>query len=226
MSQSDLILVFLGAPGAGKGTQAAVVGREMDLARISSGDLFRKAVERGDELGLKVKKYIENGALVPDAITISMVLEQMLQYKPKRVILDGFPRNLSQARSLDRALEASGDGVDGAVYIDVPQAKLLQRLSSRWVCRICQAPHQLSTTENKEYRKCGQCGGDLYQRPDDTRETILNRLKVYFEETTPLIDYYRGKGKLINIDGGDGIEQVSQRILDTLCSRFPYEHSN
>jgi adenylate kinase len=210
--EQGMIVVFLGAPGAGKGTQAAGVAHEMDFAHISSGDLFRQAVERGDELGQKVKSYMEKGALVPDEITIQMVLDRLEQpSRQKGIILDGFPRNLAQAESLDIALEKAAKEVRFVVYIRVEQAELVRRLSNRWLCRQCQAPYARETGGT-----CEKCGGELYQRADDSPETVMKRLEVYFKNTAPLIDYYRNKKKLVEVDGEGDVKIVTSRIVHAL----------
>jgi adenylate kinase len=213
-----LIVVFLGAPGAGKGTQATMVAQKLNLTHISSGDLFRKAVESGDEIGLKVKDYMNRGALVPDEITTQMVLARMKQNGQKKgTILDGFPRNLSQAEFLGKALAKERRAINRAVYIKVAKKELLRRLSNRWLCRNCQIPYNCSG--DAEQQKCQVCGGGLYQRPDDTSETVTKRLKVYFKETEPLIEYYRKQGKLSEIDGEGEVGQVSDRIIGSLVAQ-------
>jgi len=204
------INVFLGAPGAGKGTQAAAVARELGLRHISSGDMFRRAVERADELGQTVRAYMEKGALVPDAITTRMVLAE-LNSGGQGIILDGFPRNLAQAESLDQALSGAGKAVDSAIYIKVAEDELLKRLSSRWLCRKCQAPYTRPGGSGSSI--CPACGGELYQRADDQPDTVRNRLTVYFKETAPLIEYYRKQNKLREIDGEGDVAGITQRIV-------------
>lgn len=213
-----MLVVFLGAPGAGKGTQAAAVAKELKLAHISSGDLFRQAVERGDELGCTVKGYMERGVLVPDAITTSMVLNRLAAGGQTGAVLDGYPRNLAQARSLDEALEARGSAVNYAVYIDVAEEELLKRLSCRWICRDCQTPYNLPGGQSGKVQVCIQCRGALYQRPDDGVETVKKRLEVYFAETAPLIEYYGSRGKLVRVDGVGEIAVVAGRIVNALVS--------
>ena len=211
-----MYIIFLGAPGAGKGTQAANVARELGLVAVASGDLFRQAVERGDELGKKVKSYMEKGILAPDEITAQVVLKRMASPDCEQgVIFDGFPRNLAQARVLDEALKKQGKGIDCVVYINVSQDELIKRLSGRRVCRKCQAP----TQEGQETATCQVCGGDLYQRPDDNIETVTNRLKVYFKETAPLIDYYKTTGRLMEIDGEGNIDDITGRIVRALRAK-------
>ena len=212
-----MYIIFLGAPGAGKGTQAAIVAQELSLAHIASGDLFRQALEQGTELGIQAKSYMEKGMLVPDAITIRMVLERILapDCEPG-VILDGFPRNLEQATALDEALLEQGKAIDKVVYIKVSQQELLDRLSGRWICRQCQTPYHAINSPPKVWGKCDNCGGELYQRPDDTVETVKKRLEVYFAQTAPLIDYYTKADKLLEIDGEGSVNEVGRRIVATL----------
>lgn len=217
-------IIFLGAPGAGKGTQAARVAGELKLAHIASGDLFRQAQAGDNELALEVKSYMEKGALVPDEITIRMILERIsapdCEYG---VAFDGFPRTLKQAEALDKSLAEQDEIIDKVVYIKVAEPELLERLSGRWVCRQCQAPYHALYSPPKVEGKCDQCGGELYQRADDTPETINNRLKVYFAETVPLIDYYSGAGKLLEIDGQGAVDEVKQRIVGALRQGHPVE---
>ncbi len=212
-----MYIIFLGAPGAGKGTQAANVARELNLVHIASGDLFRQALEQRTELGIQAKSYMEKGMLVPDEITTSMVLERISapECEPG-VILDGFPRNLQQAKALDKALAETAESIDKVVYIKVSEEELLNRLSGRWICRDCQTPYHAISSPPKVWGKCDQCGGELYQRPDDTVETVKKRLQVYFAQTAPLIDYYTQAGKLLEIDGGGSVDEVSRRIVTAL----------
>jgi len=209
-----LYIVFLGAPGAGKGTQAAIVSQELNLAHIASGDLFRQALEQGTELGLQAKSYMEKGMLVPDEITIRMVLERISAPDCEHgVILDGFPRNLEQAKALDKALLQQGRAIDKAVYIKVSEPELLNRLSGRWICRNCQTPYHATNSPPKVWGKCDNCGGELYQRADDIVETVKKRLEVYFAQTAPLIDYYQRAGKLLEVDGEGSVDEVVKRII-------------
>jgi len=222
-SRSGMYIIFLGAPGAGKGTQAAIVAQELNLAHIASGDLFRQAIEAGTELGIQTKSYMEKGILVPDEITIQMVLERMSAPDCESgAILDGFPRNLEQAEALDRALREQGKAIDKVVYIKVSEEELLKRLSGRWICRNCQAPYHAVNSPPKIWGKCDKCGGELYQRPDDTVETVKQRLEVYFAQTAPLIDYYSQAGKLLEVDGEGDVDEVGRRIVAALREGFVY----
>jgi len=213
-----LHIVLLGAPGSGKGTQAGIVCQRFGVAHIASGDLFREAVNRGDELGQQAKSYMEKGLLVPDEITIRMILERIAAPDcAQGFILDGFPRTLGQAKALDRVLGERG--IDKVVYIKVSTEELVRRLSGRSICRDCQAPYHEITSPPKVLGRCDQCGGELYQRPDDSPETVRKRLEVYFVETAPLIDYYKEAGKLVEIDGERGIEEVGEELIAALVMK-------
>ena len=209
-----LYIVFLGAPGAGKGTQAATVAGELKLAHIATGDMFREAQKQETELAKQARFYMEKGELVPDEVTIQMVLERIAAPDCENgVIFDGFPRNLKQAEALDVALEKQGRMIDSVVYIKVSEAELLERLGGRWICRQCQVPYHMVNSPPRTSGKCDRCGGELYQRPDDKAETVKERLRVYFAETAPLIDYYTRAGKLLEVGGEGSVDDVRQRIL-------------
>ncbi len=215
-----MYIIFLGAPGAGKGTQAANVAQKLNLVRIASGDLFRQALEQGTELGIKAKSYMERGVLVPNQITIQMVLERLSAPDSEAgAILDGFPRNLEQAQVLDKALAGEGKAIDKVVYIKVSEKELLKRLSGRWICRQCQTPYHVTDSPPRVWGKCDKCGGELYQRPDDTEESIRKRLEVYSAQTAPLIDYYGRVGKLVEIDGEGSVAEVGSRIVAALSGK-------
>jgi len=210
-------VVLLGAPGAGKGTQASVLTAELGMVHVASGDLFRRALQERTELGLLAKSYMEKGGLVPDEVTINMVLERIR--KPDcagGVLFDGFPRTLSQARALDDKLSAEGRAIDRAVYIEVPEEELVKRLSGRWICRNCQTPYHEVSSPPRVAGKCDACGGELYQRADDREETVRERLKVFLSQTLPIVDYYEKQGKLIRVDGNGRIEDVSAVMLRLL----------
>lgn len=210
-------IIFLGAPGAGKGTQAARVAEELKLAHIATGDLFRQAQGQKTELAMQAKSYMEKGLLVPDEITIQMVLERISAPDcAGGVIFDGFPRNLNQAESLDKALEGQGKAIDKVVYIKVSEEELLERLGGRWICRGCQTPYHEVNNPPKVKGVCDKCGGELYQRADDNTETIKNRLKVFFADTTPLIDYYTAAGKLLEVEGEGDVSRIKDRIVAAL----------
>ena len=212
-----MYIILLGAPGAGKGTQAVMLAENLKLVQVASGDLFRQALRDETELGLKAKAYMDKGQLVPDEITIQMVLDRLSAPDcAGGAILDGFPRYLPQAKALDKALEEQSKAIDNVVYIAVSEAELLKRLGGRWICRQCQAPYHEVDSPPKVAGKCDRCEGELYQRADDNTETIKQRLKVYFAETAPLIDYYTGSGKLLEIDGEGNAAEVNKRIVAAL----------
>jgi adenylate kinase len=204
---------FLGAPGAGKGTQAAVVARRLNLAHIATGDMFRQAVEREDDLGKQVKGYLAKGELVPDRVTVRLVINSLKAADKRGAILDGFPRNIKQAE----ALEAAGGDLHWVVYLPVAEEELVQRLSGRRVCRNCETPYK--PQDGAIPGVCESCGGELYQRPDDNPEMIKKRLKVYHAETEPLVGYYREKGKLVEVRGEGDTDAVTGRIIAALGKR-------
>jgi len=210
-------IILLGPPGAGKGTQAAYVAQRLKLAHVASGDLFRQALEQGIDLALKAKSYIEKGMLVPDELTVGMVLERLKAPDCETgVVLDGFPRNLKQAEALDRALGGQNKAINCALYIKISEEEVLRRLGGRWICRNCQRPYHATESPPEVWGKCDKCGGELYQRPDDNVETVKKRLAVYAQETAPLIDYYAQRGKLIEVDGEGGAQAVGERIVAAL----------
>jgi len=210
-------IILLGAPGAGKGTQAVMLSEKMKLVQVASGDLFRQALRNETELGLKAQEYMDKGQLVPDEITIQMVMERLAAPDCQNgAILDGFPRNISQAEALDKELEKKSKMIGKVVYIAVSEGELMKRLGGRWICRDCQTPYHEVDSPPKVAGTCDRCGGELYQRDDDNEETVKKRLKVYFAETSPLIDYYSRAGKLLEIDGEGSAAEVNQRIAAAL----------
>ena len=216
-----MYIILLGAPGAGKGTQAAYVAQKLSLAHIATGDLFRQVLEQGTELAMQAKAYMEKGALVPDEITIQMVLERLSAPDTKvGAIFDGFPRNLKQAEALDRALVKQAKAIDRVVFIKVSEEELLRRLSGRFICRNCQMPYHATDSPPRVWGKCDKCGGELYQRSDDTAQTVKKRLEVYFAETAPLIDYYAKLGKLVEIDGEGDAAEVGKKVIKALAREF------
>lgn len=210
-------LVLLGPPGAGKGTQAKVLAENLGLLHIASGDLFRYHQQKGTPLGLKTMEYMSQGLLVPDEITIAMVLEQVLSPAALRgALLDGFPRNLTQAQVLDDALEDRGMAIDRAILVSVPEQELIRRLSGRLVCRRCQTPYHPITAPPEVEGRCDRCQGELYQRQDDTADAIMVRIQVYRDDTAPLIDHYQGTGKLAEVNGVGTVEEIGQRLLQSI----------
>ena len=210
-------LILLGAPGSGKGTQAKNIAEKVGITHVASGDLFRAAATRGDELGNQAKHYMEQGLLVPDEITIKMILERIdAPDCSKGVMLDGFPRTLEQAKALDQALGNKNQQIDRGFYINVSTNELVRRLSGRFICRKCQAPYHNVSSPPKEEGICDKCGGELYQRADDTPETVRKRIDVYTKETSPLIDYYSKAKKLVEIDGEGSIDDITKNIIVAL----------
>lgn len=196
-------IVLLGAPGAGKGTQAQRLVADYGVAHISTGDLLRAAVKAQSELGVAAKKYMDAGELVPDQLVIDLVKERLAaDDAQKGFILDGFPRNTTQAVTLDTELTAMGRELDGALLVDVPAEVIIDRLSSRRTCRDC------GYTAGPDTTVCPSCAGEMYQRDDDKPETIKNRLDVYEKNTSPLVEYYRGQGILKVVDGNRDIDLV------------------
>ncbi len=202
-------LVMLGPPGAGKGTQAKLLAKDMGVPHVSSGDLFRDHLGRKTALGLLAKEYMNRGDLVPDDVTVGMVVERIGRPDcQKGVILDGFPRTLSQAAALDGALAERGQSVTVVPLIRVADAEIVKRLTARRVCRNCGAVYNLVFNPPGVEGVCDACDGELYQRDDDNLETVRNRLFTYYKETSPLIGYYFAKGLLVEVDGEQAIEVV------------------
>jgi len=202
-------IILLGAPGAGKGTQADLLVKWLNVPRVSSGDLFRSAIQNGTKLGLEAKSYLDKGELVPDRLTIAMVAERLVQGDcAEGVILDGFPRTVNQAQALDEFLKGLNRRINLVLYIRVSEVSLLKRLAGRWTCRKCGTAYHEMFSPEKIKGICDACGGSLYQRADDTPETQARRIRVYFEQTVPLIDYYHQQGTLAEIDGEQDIQAV------------------
>lgn len=217
MSPEALYLVLLGGPGAGKGTQAERLAEALGIPQVSTGDLFRENLKKETELGLLAKGYMEGGELVPDEVTVGMVRVRLLQADAgKGAILDGFPRTVAQAEALEGLLTDMGARLAVVPYIKVPEDVLLARLAGRWTCRACGAMYHQLFSPPKEAGICNRCGGELYQRPDDTPETQRHRIQVYFEQTAPLIDYYREKGLLVEVDGRPGIDEIQAELLNVI----------
>ena len=209
-----MYVILFGAPGAGKGTQAAILVEKTGLVHITTGELFREAIRQETELGKEAKPYYDRGQLVPDHLAIAMLLERLSQGDcGGGCLLDGFPRTLEQAIALDEALAQEGGAIDRVLYIQVPQDELLSRLSGRWNCRQCGSVYHQRFQPPRQAGRCDRCGGELYQRDDDRPETVRRRLEVYFQQTAPLIDYYRARGKLVEIDGDKSVEQVAEGLL-------------
>lgn len=206
-------IVFMGPPGAGKGTQAEFIVKQFGFPHISTGDAFRAAMKQGTELGLLAKQYVDSGQLVPDEVTIGIVRERLQQADCENgFLLDGFPRTIAQAEALDDILASMGKKIDHVINLEVDREKLLARLTGRRVCRSCGATYHVIFNPPKQADVCDKCGGELYQRSDDTEEKVGTRLDVYLTSTAPLLDYYREKGLLRSIDGEQAIEAVTAQI--------------
>jgi adenylate kinase len=207
-------LVFLGAPGAGKGTQAKMLVDQLKIPQISTGDMLRKAVADGTPLGKEAKSYMDKGELVPDSVVIGLIKERLQESDTENgFILDGFPRNVSQAKELDRLLGDLGKPLDVALVLDVPFEDLMKRLTGRRTCRSCGQMYNIYFSPPKIEGKCDVCGGELYQRADDNEETIKKRLEVYQSSTEPLIEYYKNKGILKVVQGTGNINEIYRKIL-------------
>lgn len=207
-------LLIMGPPGAGKGTQAEVLVKELDITHISTGDMFRAAIKAGTEMGLKAKEYMDQGKLVPDEVVVGMVKERLSQPDcAKGFLLDGFPRTLPQAEALDATFKDLGIVPDGVINIDVPREKLMARLTGRRVCKGCGASYHVMFNQPKVDGVCNSCGGELYQRSDDNEEAVGNRLDVYEQQTQPLIDYYSKQGLMKNINGDQEISKVLAEVM-------------
>ena len=216
---TGLKLILFGPPGAGKGTQAALLKERLGIAHISSGDLFRHHLANGTELGQLAQGYMNRGALVPDEVTIGMVLERIAQPDAgEGFMLDGFPRSAGQAEALATALAQQGGQIDRVLHIKVADAELVRRLSDRYICRQCQRPYTRDANTGAPPARCADCpdGGAIYQRDDDTPDAVANRLAVYHRETAPLLDFYRQRGLLRDIAGEGEIAAVNAALLQAL----------
>ena len=210
-------IIMLGAPGAGKGTQAKMIAEKYSIPHISTGDIFRANIKNGTELGKKAKSYMDKGQLVPDELTLDLIMDRFKQDDCKNgYVLDGFPRTIPQAEALDKALSAIGDSVDYAINVEVPDENIIERMSGRRACVGCGATYHIVYNPTKVEGKCDTCGADLILRDDDKPETVKKRLDVYHEQTQPLIDYYKAKGILKEVDGTVDMKDVFAAITDIL----------
>ena len=206
-------IILLGAPGAGKGTQAEVICNRYNIPAISTGNIIREALKTGTEMGLKAKSYMESGALVPDEVVIGIIKERIVKDDCKDgFILDGFPRTIPQAEALDNM----GVEIQHVINIDISDEKIINRMSGRRVCENCGKPYHLTNLPPKVEGVCDDCNGTLVQRKDDHPDTVLARLAVYHKETEPLADYYEKQGKLINVEGKDDVVSTTKLILEAI----------
>ena len=212
-------IIMLGAPGAGKGTQAKKIAAEFGIPHVSTGDIFRANIKNETELGKQVKEIIASGGMVPDELTIGMLMDRIHEADCKNgYVLDGYPRTIPQAESLTKALAQTDDAIDYAINVDVPDENIINRMSGRRFCSGCGATYHIVYSAPKKEGVCDACGGELAIRDDDKPETVKNRLRVYHEQTAPLIDYYTEKGSLRTVDGTQDIDKVYEDILGILKS--------
>lgn len=210
-------IIMLGAPGAGKGTQARMLAEKYSIPHISTGDIFRANIKNGTELGKKAKAFIDAGALVPDELTIDLVMDRISSEDcAKGFILDGFPRTINQAKKLTEALSKGSGEIDWAIDVEVPDDEIVSRMSGRRICSSCGSSYHVVNIPPKKENVCDECGAELYTREDDKEETVRKRLAVYHEKTQPLIQYYRELGKVISIDGTKEMEAVFNAIIEKL----------
>lgn len=214
-----LYIIMLGAPGAGKGTQARLLSEALAVPQVSSGDIFRENLKNATPLGLLAKQYMESGALVPDDVTINMVMERLGRPDcTKGAVLDGFPRTLAQADALSMALREQGLAIGLVPLLEVSDEAVINRLAGRRVCRDCQAMYHVEFAPPAVEGKCDKCGGELYRRADDEPETVRNRLFVYYKQTAPLIGFYYAHGVLVSLNGDRPIEQVQADLLAAIAA--------
>lgn len=210
-------IIMLGAPGAGKGTQAKKIAEKYHIPHISTGDIFRANIKNGTELGMKAKSYMDQGQLVPDDVTIGMLLDRISQKDcAEGYVLDGFPRTIPQAVSLTKALEERGESIDYAINVDVPDQAIVTRMAGRRACLACGATYHIVYNAPKKENVCDVCGEGLVLRDDDKPETVQKRLTVYHDQTKPLIDYYGKAGILVTVDGTQDLNKVFEDIVSVL----------
>ncbi len=210
-------IIMLGAPGAGKGTQAKMIAEEYHIPHVSTGDMFRMNIKNGTELGMEAKEYMDQGLLVPDELTVRILLDRVKKEDCKDgYVLDGFPRTIPQAEVLEEALNKLGDQIDYAINVEVPDENIIRRMSGRRACLSCGATYHIEHVPPKKEGICDDCGETLVLRDDDKPETVEKRLRVYQEQTQPLIDFYAAKGVLCNVDGTQEMQDVFKAIKEIL----------
>jgi adenylate kinase len=214
-------IILIGAQGSGKGTQAEMLAQALGVPHISSGDLFRKEIEEKTETGLKASKYIDRGELVPDDLTVAMILNRLKQPDCEPgVLMDGFPRTITQAEALDQGLREVGKQINVVVYLTVPREELLKRLSGRYICKANQHVYNIYTRPPKVAGICDLDGSELYQRSDDVGEAVQRRLDIFFNQTIHLLDYYGNQEKVVEVNGNQGIAEVHQALVDAIRKRM------
>jgi adenylate kinase len=217
LQRYDEVVLLLGAPGAGKGTQARFLAETLGVPHVASGDLLREHRSRGTALGRMAKEYMDRGDLVPDGLVVDMIASRLDDPDATLgALLDGFPRTLPQAEALERRLDERGGRVRTAIYVEVPTDVLIERLAGRWLCRVCQASYHEIFNPPAVAGVCSACGGELYQRPDDKREVVSNRVAVYLRDTQPVVERYAAMGVLQRVNGDQSIEEVKAALLEAI----------
>lgn len=213
-------IILIGAQGSGKGTQAEMLAQALGVPHVASGDLFRKEIEEQSEIGLKAREYIDRGKLVPDDLTVAMILNRLKQPDCEAgVLMDGFPRTLTQAEALDKNLREVGRQIDVVVYLNVPREELLRRLSGRYICKAHQHVYNIYSRPPKVAGVCDLDGSELYQRSDDIGSAVTRRLDIFFNETIHLLDYYGSQRKVVEVNGNQGIDEVHHALVDAIRAR-------
>lgn len=213
-------IILIGAQGSGKGTQAEMLAQAFGVPHISSGDLFRKEIDEQTEIGLQARTYLDRGELVPDDLTVAMILNRLKRPDcSPGVLMDGFPRTIAQAKALDEGLQEIGKQISVVVYLNVPRQELLQRLAGRYICKAQQHVYNIYTRPPREPGICDLDGSELYQRSDDVGEAVQRRLDIFFNQTIHLLDYYGKQGKVVEVNGNQGIAEVHQALVDAIHKR-------
>lgn len=213
-------VVLIGPPGAGKGTQAGTVARLVGIAHVASGEIFREMIKADTDQARRIKAYLDAGELVPDELTLAIVMERLSQADAQAgFVLDGFPRTVTQARALDERLSREGRGLRAVIDLVVPEDVLLARLSGRWLCNNCHASYHVLFSPPKVAGICDRCGGTLYQRTDDTLETAKRRLEIYERDTRPVLEYYRAAGRVVEVNGDRPVGEVTEALREAILTR-------